>query len=99
MLPQSMTSPSVSHEGRPTALSKVTRLESGSKVSGTGRPNTDLALTALEQALVRATLNIPQSPQGVQYGAQGSFQALHGPGVEISMARPAQPGRSRMRNG
>jgi transposase InsO family protein len=50
------------------------------------RLSTELALTALERALVKATPNIHHSDQGVQYAAQGYVEVLQGLGVQISMA-------------
>jgi transposase InsO family protein len=50
------------------------------------RLNTELALTALERALVKATPHIHHSDQGVQYAAQGYVEALQAMDVQISMA-------------
>jgi len=50
------------------------------------RLNTDLALTALNKALIKARPGIHHSDQGVQYAALGYVGTLHSLKVQISMA-------------
>jgi transposase InsO family protein len=50
------------------------------------RLNTELALTALERALIKAIPDIHHSDQGVQYAALGYVGTLQGLQVKISMA-------------
>jgi transposase InsO family protein len=53
--------------------------------------SSDLALTALDQALEQHRPEIHHSDQGVQYAAQGYVQRLQGIGAQISMAAAGQP--------
>jgi len=54
------------------------------------RLNTELALTALEQAMADRKPEIHHSDQGVQYAACGYVERLQAAGVQISMAAAGQ---------
>ena len=53
--------------------------------------SSDLALTALERALVKSTPEIHHSDQGVQYAATGYVERLLALGAQVSMAAKGQP--------
>jgi len=53
--------------------------------------SSDLALTALDKALVQRRPEIHHSDQGVQYAAQGYVKRLQAIGAQISMAAVGQP--------
>jgi transposase InsO family protein len=53
--------------------------------------SSDLALTALERALVKSTPEIHHSDQGVQYAATGYVERLRALGAQVSMAAKGQP--------
>jgi transposase InsO family protein len=51
----------------------------------------DLALTALDRALVKRQPEIHHSDQGVQYAAHGYIERLQAVGTQVSMAAVGQP--------
>lgn len=53
--------------------------------------STDLALTALQRALIHHTPEIHHSDQGIQYAASGYVECLQAAGVQVSMATVGQP--------
>ena len=53
--------------------------------------SSDLALTALEQALLKSTPEIHHSDQGVQYAATGYVERLRAVDAQVSMAAKGQP--------
>lgn len=51
----------------------------------------DLAMSALRQALQHHCPELHHSDQGVQYAATGYVQLLHDAGVQVSMSAPGRP--------